>query len=412
MKNLKKFFYSLIIGSLTAGMIACSDDDDNNGGGGDSTNEPYVVSLGITSNSTTSYYVVPVSDLDEGTISATGKGIEQNGYRSFQIGNQSLFSIGGLGLTDANIITKNAEGKLQQSSSFVFDKALGALEQADATNMVAVDIPTAPTGGSEFQFYVLNINSGAITKKVAKPVSELKGATDWPRITGMAVSDNKVYLTFYLSDESVKPTVTRDIDKAYVAVYSYPDFEFIEMMEDERAPIAGSWNGYNGIFKTEDGSMYTFSNTSIANGFSQNSSKKAAFLHIEKGATTFDDYYFDVETAAGGLKPVHLQYLGGDKFFAQVSTLKSEEMSRWSDVNLKGCIIDMAKKTVTDVPQIPVHNGDGGQRMSGVIDGDYFYYPLVDADGLYFYKIDINNATAVRGAKVQSNFVSGSFKLQ
>lgn len=57
-----------------------------------------------------------------GTISASGnQGIEQNGYRSFQIGNNSIFSIGGLGLTDANIITKGADGKLQQKSSFVLN---------------------------------------------------------------------------------------------------------------------------------------------------------------------------------------------------------------------------------------------------------------------------------------------------
>ena len=318
MRKFKVFASYLLSATFLLGVTSCDNDTDFEG---DNTlaNAPYVVCLGITSNSATSYYVVPVSDFMNGTISASGnQGIEQNGYRSFQIGNNSIFSIGGLGLTDANIITKGADGKLQQKSSFVFEQSLSGIEQADSENMVAVDIPTSPTGGNQFKMYLLNINSGAITKKVTKPVNELS-TSDWPRLTGMTVSDNKIYITYYLTDETQKPSVTRYINKAYVAVYSYPELEYITTMEDERAAIAGSWNAYNGIFQTESGDMYTFSNTSIANGFTENSTKKAAFLHIPKGTTQFDDYYFDVETAAGGLKPVHLQYLGNGKFFAQVS---------------------------------------------------------------------------------------------
>lgn len=410
MRKFKVFASYLLSAALLSGVTSCESSDDFEEDNS-SVNSPYAVCLGITSSSATSYYVVPVSDFMTGTISASGnKGIEQNGYRSFQIGNQSIFSIGGLGLTDANIITKGADGRLQQKNSFVFEKSLSGIEQADAENMVAIDIPTGSTGGNQFKIYVLNINSGAITKKVTKPISELS-TLDWPSLTGMTVSDNKIYITYYLSDETQSPSVTRHIDKAYVAVYSYPELEYITSMEDERAAIAGSWNAFNGIFKTESGDMYTFSNTSIANGYTQNSAKKAAFLHIAKGSTQFDDYYFDVETAAGGLKPVHLQYLGNGKFFAQVSTLKSEEMTRWSDKNLKACVIDVKQKTVKDIPQIPVHDGDGGQRMSGVVDGDYFYIPLATDGALYFYKVNINDATAERGAKVASNFVSGSFKI-
>ena len=410
MRKFNVFAGYLLAAIFSIGITSC---DDNNvpGDGGTSTNDPYVVCLGITSNSGTSYYVVPVSDFMNESISASGnKGIEQNGYRSFQIGNGSLFSIGGLGLTDANIITKGTDGKLQQKSSFVFEQSLSGIEQADNENMVAVDIPTSPTGGSQFKIYQLNINSGAITKKVTKPVTELT-TQDWPRLTGMTVSDNKIYITYYLTDETQKPSVTRYIDKAYVAVYSYPELAYIKTMEDERAAIVGSWNAFNGIFKTEAGDMYTFSNTSIANGFSQNSTKKAAFLHIAKGATEFDDYYFDVETAAGGLKPVHLQYLGNGKFFAQVSTLQSSEMTRWADKKLKTCIIDVKAKTVKDIPQIPVHDGDGGQRMSGVVNNGYFYIPLATDGALYFYKVNIDAATAERGAKVESNFVSGTFNI-
>ena len=163
MRKFKVFASYLLSATFLLGVTSCDNDTDFEG---DNTlaNAPYVVCLGITSNSATSYYVVPVSDFMNGTISASGnQGIEQNGYRSFQIGNNSIFSIGGLGLTDANIITKGADGKLQQKSSFVFEQSLSGIEQADSENMVAVDIPTSPTGGNQFKMYLLNINSGAIT---------------------------------------------------------------------------------------------------------------------------------------------------------------------------------------------------------------------------------------------------------
>ena len=280
-------------------------------------------------------------------------------------------------------------------------------DPANEYNKVPQSIDKQYLAGMDGQIYTMECY---LVRKVTKPVNELS-TSDWPRLTGMTVSDNKIYITYYLTDETKKPSVTRYINKAYVAVYSYPELEYITTMEDERAAIAGSWNAYNGIFQTESGNMYTFSNTSIANGFTENSTKKAAFLHIPKGTTQFDDYYFDVETAARGLKPVHLQYLGNGKFFAQVSTLQSEEMTRWADKELKACIIDVKEKTVKDIPQIPVHDGDGSQRMSGVIENGCFYIPLATDGALYFYKVDINNATAERGAKVASNFVSATFKM-
>ena len=47
--------------------------------------QPYVLSLGITSAGTTTYYVVTAEDLmSSETINAYAKGLEQNGYRDYQ----------------------------------------------------------------------------------------------------------------------------------------------------------------------------------------------------------------------------------------------------------------------------------------------------------------------------------------
>ena len=88
---------------------------------------PYVLSLGVTSNGNTTYYVVSTDNLMEGTINAVGKGIEQNGYHDYQQGGRSIFCIGGLGLTSATAVVRGADGLLKEQGEFVFDDTLSGL---------------------------------------------------------------------------------------------------------------------------------------------------------------------------------------------------------------------------------------------------------------------------------------------
>ena len=91
-------------------LVSCDDDMGNE----EVANEPYVLSLGITSNGTTTYYVVTADDLMSGTpINAYGKGIEQNGYRDYQQAGPTVFSIGGLGVTSATGIQRDGDGYIQ-----------------------------------------------------------------------------------------------------------------------------------------------------------------------------------------------------------------------------------------------------------------------------------------------------------
>ena len=225
----------------------------------------------------------------------------------------------------------------------------------------------------------------------------------------MCYSEGNVYVTYFPMNPSTFETLYTDT--TFVAVYSYPDMQFKILMKDTRTGPAGSWNAFNGIFKVESGDMYIMSNSAIANGFSQ-STKNAAFLRIPKGETHFDDYYFDFETVSGGLKPAHIKYIGNGLVFAEVSTISPQTSAdRWGDKSLKCCIIDLNNKTVRDIKEIPVHNGDGGRRFAALVDGGYVYRPVTTSEGTYIYQVDPQAATAVRGAKVSTTFVGGFFRL-
>lgn len=407
MKTSKTTCIFLLGGILS--MTACSSDNENEIPE-ETGNETYALCLGVTSSNATSYYVVTANDLMTGTISPVGTGIEQTGYRDFQIGAQTVFSIGGMGVTAANAITLDASGNLQQKGNFVFDNTLNGLEQVDDNTMLGVEMPSSPTAGDMLKFYTVDINNVAITKTVSKPMSDLS-VIDWPSFTGMRINGNKVYLTFCL----MNPTTyeTQYTDTAYVAVYSYPALEFQTLIKDTRTGPAGSWNANNGIIKTESGDMYIMSNSAIANGYSQ-STKDAGFLRISSGGTSFDSsYFFNFEEKSGGLKPAHIRYIGNGLVFAEVSTNTNQTLSdRWGDKNLKFCIINLYDQTITDVTGAPVHDGNGGRSFTALVDNDYVYHPVSTDEGVFIYRIDPSNATAVKGAEVLTTFVGGLFRLK
>lgn len=398
----------LLLGGLLF-MAACSSDNESEIPV-ETGNKTYALSLGVTSSNATSYYVVTADDLMTGTISPVGTGIEQTGYRDFQIGAQTIFSIGGMGVTAANAITLDVSGNLQQKGNFVFDNTLNGLEQVDDNTMLGVEMPSSPTAGNMLKFYTIDINNVAITKTVSQPISDLS-VIDWPSFTGMRINGNKVYLTFCL----MNPTTyeTQYTDTAYVAVYSYPALEFQTLIKDTRTGPAGSWNANNGIIKTESGDMYIMSNSAIANGYSQ-STKDAGFLRIPNGSISFDNtYFFNFEEKSGGLKPAHIKYIGNGLLFAEVSTNANQTLAdRWGDKNLKFCIINLYNQTITDVTGAPVHDGNGGRSFTAMVDEGYVYHPVSTNDGIFIYKIDPSNATAVKGAEILTTFVGGFFRLK
>ena len=404
MKNL------YILSVLLMAALSFTSCDDDLTAEQESPNAPYVLSLGITSSGNTTYYVVSTDDLMQGTINAVGKGIEQQGYHDYQQGGRSIFCIGGLGVTSATAVVRGADGLLQEQGQFVFDSSLSGFCQVDDDTMVGLELPANKESGTQLTFYTVDAHSAAILSKNTATAVEPIDRLDWPTITGMEYSGGHLYVTYTPMNSLTFETAYTDT--CFVAVYSYPDMQFVSLMKDTRVGPGGSWGAFNGLLKDETGNLYVMSNSAISNGYSQ-STRHAGFLRIKSGATQFDDdYFFDFEAVTGGLKPAHVTYLGGGLVFAEVSTLCPQTADdRWGDKSLKCCIIDLINKTVTDVDGIPVHNGNGGRRFAVLHEGDYVYLPVSTPDGVYVYRTHIPTATAQRGARISTTFVGGFFKL-
>ncbi|MBC3540941.1 DUF4374 domain-containing protein [Rufibacter sp. H-1] len=390
-----------VIGLCAAlSFSSCSDDDNASPNSG-----PFVVSMAIQgSNNTFTYYTAPFSDVMGAPLTAEGKGIEQPGYFDFtQIGS-TIYSIGGLDNVNVLGISKSATGELQQVGNTSFANSISDIIQADANTLVAVEMNAT---SNLVKFHTINANTVKVISTKQHPVSDLTTLSA-PFYSGMRISGNHLFLSYYISNPST--FVTPYTDEAEIAVYSYPDLVFQKVIKDTRTGPVGGFNTKTGLTKDEQGNLYVLSNSNPANGYSQ-STKKGAILRIANGQTTFDqNYFFDVEAATGGKNIGHLKYLSNGKALAEVNAEVNSTQKIWADGPYKTAIVDFNAKTVTYINGMPQHAG-GGRRLAALQDGNFVYMAIPENNKVYVYKIDIQNHTATRGAEVQASFVAGFSKL-
>lgn len=396
------FFTVLAIGT---GLLTSCDDDM---GSQEVPNEPYVLALGITSSGTTTYYVVTAEDLmSDKSINAYGKGIEQNGYRDYQQAEQTVFSIGGLGVTSATGIQRDADGYIQERGNFVFNNTPIGFCQVDNNTMAALELPTSVGKGEDLTFYSVDINSLELKNRVSTTPVAPMDENEWPSVTGMVYSNGHLFVSYVPMNQS--SFATQYVDTAFVAVYSYPDFKFEKLLKDTRTGNIGSWNAFNGFQKDENGDIYAMSNTSRTNGFTQTAGH-SGFLRIKSGETEFDkSYFFDFE-ALSGYKVAHWLYVGNGKVYAEVNT--NQDAGAWSDADDICVLIDLYNQTYQEVKDIPMHSGTGGRRFVAFAENGYVYAPVSTSDGVYIYRTNISTGEAVRGARISATFVGGLFKLK
>jgi hypothetical protein len=410
--NIKQLFNAALLSGLAMGAVSCS--KNNN------TETPvvpgptvYALGIGVTTPTATTNYVLQTSDLMSGTISLTGNGILQDGYRDYSFGGSKFYSIGGLGITDVNTITLDASSKLTTQTGLTFELPNNDLIDVDGTGktMVGVSMPTGPTVGLNAKFYTVDIAGNTVGNKVDVPMTSIyPSSDDWIFHTGLQVRGNQAFQTFYPVDATTYATKNTDFN--YVAIYSYPGFALQKVIKDSRTGPSGAFNTRSGLFKTESGDLYAVSTSSYSNGYSQ-STKPGGILKIAAGATEFDaNYFFNTDAAANGGKIAHAIYIGNGKLFAAVTNKVPTLTDRWSDANLRLAIVDLVAKTITPVTNSPVFSGNGGRSFAALVDNGKVYTAISVGGVVNIYQTDIATATATKGATVEGSFVGGIAKMK
>nr|WP_321406567.1 DUF4374 domain-containing protein [uncultured Carboxylicivirga sp.] len=401
--NFKKTLMQLTAAILLTGAtIACSDNENNSSSG------DFVITGGINGeNFNNSYYSVAFNDLMRGTLSFIGEDMLQMGYYSYNKIDDQIFCAGGLGATGLYVIEKDSEGNLSETASFTtFNNSIQDVVKGDNNNVVAIEMASS---SDIVRLHLISTSTLEVSKTADTPVTNLSDQTS-PAYSGMVVSGDYLFVSFYISDPATYGTPSTD--KAEVAVFKYPELTFVKVIEDSRVGPIGGFGTMAGLIKDEDGNVYATSHSNPANGFSQYT-KQAGILKINSGETEFDsDFFFDIEDVTGGYNTAHLVYLGNGKVFTEINTATRSEQATWSDSPLQTAILDLNNATVEYIDGIPVHSGIGRKLTAvSIVDGSNIYMSVPEDDGIYIYKINTNDYTAVKGAELEANFIAGIYKL-
>lgn len=420
---MKRFFNYLLPAVLAFGMFLCSCTKESTPGGDDETNEhgeyigdnPYVLVLSYAPAEGFDYSYYPIqykSLMDaEATLSAVGVGsITQVGYYEYAQLNQTIYSTGGLDYTDVSTITRNGENELNEAPFGIdFTNAIEDVVTTDDGTLIGIEMNST---SDVVVMHLIDSETNAIQKSTTTScfnISKNMDADNLPVNSGLVQSGDYVYVSYFLFDGSF---TTSFVSEAEVAVFSYPELEYITTITDDRTGPIGGWATNSGLFLDESGNIYALSHTNIANGYTQ-SNPTAGFLRINKNDTVFDtEYFFDLTTVGEGYTTANAMYLGGNKLFAEMNVAARSEQVAWSDGPLKSAIIDLSAETVEYFTDCPEHNGPGRDIESTALYNEgYIYNPIPTTDGIFMYRMDPTDMSTTKGAKINASFVAGTFRL-
>ncbi|MFW6289482.1 MAG: DUF4374 domain-containing protein [Mariniphaga sp.] len=408
MKKLK--FIAFLGLTATLGFFACQDDTDDI--------EPNEPSAGITmalktTGGAETEFIVTKEDVMSGEISAEGTGIEQTGWRFYYPVGNTLFASGYSEDNQCAGYVRNNEGNIELKGQFIFENALEMFGHSDDNEMLlAMEIPRA--GFANRRLHFIDVNTVFVNKIVGTKIYEsvTDSLTAWP--TALQVRGDKLFIPFHKLDARGWFTTPRP-DTAFVAVYSWPDVgaEPEKIIADPRTSNIGVNGATTGLIEAENGDLYSFSSGAEMAGFMPKSSKPSGILRIKAGQTDFDEsYFFNISEATDGGNIFWFDYVGNNKAIARILT--HDEGGAWAafgrDVfNQKLVILDLTEQTITDVANVPLH----AKRYSSPVmvnDGKVLVSIETDSDA-FVYEVDVENATAVKGVKINGKTIKGFFNL-
>ena len=356
-----------------------------------------------------------INDLMTGEINVKGKGIPQTGWRFFHQTRNTLFTAGYSKDVTCRSYLIDPDGVLKEKTSFTFDKTLDSYTSTEDGKMIAVELTFKGLGKK--RFHIADAKTGKVERIIEHEIDIDKGdgttanPGSIPRVTGMAQKGNKLFVAY--SKWSVNGTyVTPDTGRAYVAIFSYPEFKLEKIIYDDRTSPIGVNGNSTGIVKDESNNIFSYSSSALTAGFTS-ATKPSGILKIKNNTTEFDkNYFFDVENATNGGKVFWMSYIGNGKAIARILTNDtSKAWGAFSEHVLRMVILDLDNKTVTNVSGIPNPHQQNYTAPVFVENGKA-YVSVTDKTETRIYKVNPENATSEKGAKIDGKSLKGIFKLE
>lgn len=417
-KHVRLFVYGLYAGAFLS-LYACTTEDKSFSEDPAKNFNPYVLTLSIESSNvgdatSSSYYNVPFEQVMNGTLNAVHRGTENKGTYDFEKLDQTIYAMSDYDKTELEGIRKNtATQRVEKFGDIKLSQGISDIKKADKNTLLAISKGVFGTQVLKFMTLEANTTRG-LSDKTIKVSSEWgpfqgKEGIDY---SGMALRKDQLFVSYYIAHP--KNYETNHIDTARVAVFSYPELELQKIIKDTRVGPIGGFGTRSGLIKDEKGTIYALSNSNPSNGFlfqEGASPKPSGILRIKAGESDFDpDYFFKIDKKTQGGSVANIKYLQNGKAFAEINTAARSKQDWLDNHPLRSAIVDVENQQVHFIKGVPEHTGEG-RRMAALYEDPYIYMAIREKEGLFVYKMNTENYTAERGAKVEANSVVGFFKL-
>ena len=400
-------FKSTLALAVAAGMLAsCSDKTEL----GIENPGNYILTVSPAASTGVADYLLTAQNLDTGTITTAGNGVEQDGtYRYYVTHNGKFFSmLYGQGNPGAVTAYNIQGGKLTKLTNFQTETVQAFAPVNDDLLLFKISRSlTAPTSS----WYKVNTNSLTITSEGTVNTLDLTQVGELAHFTWLKQVGTKVFAPYQtINDRSFN---TAYPDQASIAIFNYADMKFEKVITDKRASFIGRYF-QDGLSVQENGDIYGFSPAAATTGGTLSSTKPSAILKIKSGTTEFDQsYFFDVEAASSGMSITSWLYVGNNTYVVCVAA-KAEKTSGFPAGKRVGIVnvVDKTYKAVTGMPDVASISTLTTTNYSPK-DGKTGYIGVNLTDGTsYIYKIDASTQTATRGLKVEGGAVTAVQNLK
>lgn len=456
--------------SLGAALTSCSDDTVDNGGGtptppaGEGNTVPGVSAANdyaIVSVTSSVPSILSAGNLNEGAVTAVNNGLQTGTGTAWVFwGNEYLYRLqynqGNAGVTSS--YRRNASGQIEERdmqyniTRFVTYGTWGdniiTASDVDTEESIKTSIYVKDSTVYAKGLGIVYLDAKNETKST-KTVSceNFLGTGEYVTLAGIVEANGKLYTSVVplgmsqygvekyndkvLYTDLVKTESggsgsgayeagelqwTQYPDEAWVAIYDNDQFENPTLVKTDKISYAcGRYRSqyYQTIWPDSVGNVYVFS-SSYAKTMSdprQQTTKPSGIVRIPAGQKAFDNFYFDIEAAAGGMQMYRCWPISGEYFLLQMYT--GTDLSKAGKTKLaifKGGDNPSFTYVTDGIPDADAITEFGTPYAENGI----AWIPVVTNDGQQpaLYRIDARTATAKRGLEVTASSVSAVGRLK
>ena len=366
----------------------------------------YVLAVTPVASTGVADYLVTANDLESGTVSIIGNGVEQDGtYRYYVTSDKKFFSmLYGQGNPGAVTVYDVKDGKINKLNDFTAATVHAFAPVNKDILMVKVPRAFAATGPTLANWYIVSTETNAQTSEGTLDAVAASGNGEIAHFSWIKQVGDKVYAPFF--SITGRTFETNYPDFAGIAVYSYPSMAYEKTIKDTRTSFIGRYFT-DGLAVVENGDTYAFSSSVAQKGNVLTSTKPSSITRLKAGTTEFDQtYLMNFETASNGYVITNWLYVGQNKFVAQVEP--KETRGAYVD-GKRLAIVDVISQTVTMVTGFPEADKIADVTVNNYSpkDGKTGYVGVNLVDGTtWVYKVDASNNTATRGLKVEGGLIT------